>query len=225
MLREQFDIIIGNPPWLSYRYIADPEYQAEIKRRAVERYAIAPIGHKSLFTQMELAVVFLAHTMATFARPAARLGFLMPRSILSADQHQRLIRRQYLAPMRLTSYWDMWDVKPLFNVPSCVLFAIRDKLRGSSTDALPAQRLRGTLPERDVPWSTAKAKLVVESAQAHVIYLGSRCALSMDEGARTPGRAGAYSKIFKQGATIVPRSFYFVLVRDLNSEPDVNAQY
>jgi hypothetical protein len=27
-----------NPPWLSYRYISDPEYQDEIKRRAVERY-------------------------------------------------------------------------------------------------------------------------------------------------------------------------------------------
>jgi hypothetical protein len=26
--RKRFDLIAGNPPWLSYRYIADPEYQA-----------------------------------------------------------------------------------------------------------------------------------------------------------------------------------------------------
>ena len=66
MLKGQFDFIIGNPPWLSYRYISDPEYQDEIKRRAVERYKIAPKSQK-LFTQMELATVFLAHSMAMFA--------------------------------------------------------------------------------------------------------------------------------------------------------------
>jgi methylase of polypeptide subunit release factors len=54
MLRDRFDFILGNPPWLTYRYIADPDYQAEIKKRAVEDYAIAPT-HQKLFTQMELA--------------------------------------------------------------------------------------------------------------------------------------------------------------------------
>ena len=27
ILRERFDYIVGNPLWLSYRYIADPEYR------------------------------------------------------------------------------------------------------------------------------------------------------------------------------------------------------
>jgi SAM-dependent methyltransferase len=32
-LRQQpFDIVAGNPPWLSYRYITDPSYQRQIKR-------------------------------------------------------------------------------------------------------------------------------------------------------------------------------------------------
>ncbi|MGA7630227.1 MAG: N-6 DNA methylase, partial [Terriglobales bacterium] len=121
MLKGQFDFIIGNPPWLSYRYISDPEYQNEIKRRAVERYRIAPKSQK-LFTQMELATVFLAHSMATFANTTARLGFVMPRGVLSADQHQNLIQRKYdsAARFRLTGYWDLWDVMPLFNVPACV---------------------------------------------------------------------------------------------------------
>jgi len=53
MLKEHFDLIVGNPPWLSYRYIADPDYQAEVKQRAVVEYAIAPKSQK-LMTQMEL---------------------------------------------------------------------------------------------------------------------------------------------------------------------------
>src|SRR5690606_33650250 len=86
MLRERFDYIIGNPPWLSYRYISDPEYQAEVSRRAIEQYRIAPKSHK-LRTQMELATVVLVHTLATFGKNGAQLAFVMPRSVLSADQH------------------------------------------------------------------------------------------------------------------------------------------
>lgn len=109
MLKEQFDFIIGNPPWLSYRYIADPEYQDEVKRRAVDRYQIAPKSQK-LMTQMELATVFMAHSMATFAGANCRLAFVMPRGVLSADQHQNLILRKYasITRMKLTGYWDLW---------------------------------------------------------------------------------------------------------------------
>ena len=73
MLKEQFDFIIGNPPWLSYRFISDPEYQDEVKRRAVNCYQIAPTSQR-LITQMELATVFLAHSMATFANASVYLG-------------------------------------------------------------------------------------------------------------------------------------------------------
>ncbi|MBI3896140.1 MAG: SAM-dependent DNA methyltransferase, partial [Acidobacteria bacterium] len=59
MLKGQFDFIIGNPPWLSYRYISDPDYQEEVKRRAVVKYKIAPKS-QNLITHMELATVFLA---------------------------------------------------------------------------------------------------------------------------------------------------------------------
>jgi hypothetical protein len=125
MLRDRFDLILGNPPWLSYRYIADPEYQAEIKKRAVEDYAIAPRLQK-LFTQMELATIFLVHTLSTFVRTGGKLGFVMPLSVIAADQHQNLRSRQYKAPIRLTSYWDLRAVRPVFNVPCCVLFASKE---------------------------------------------------------------------------------------------------
>jgi type I restriction-modification system DNA methylase subunit len=226
MLKGQFDFIIGNPPWLSYRYISDPEYQQEIKKRAVDRYQIASKAQK-LLTQMELATVFLAHSMATFASPTARLGFVMPRGVLSSDQHQNLIRRTYSpeARFRLTGYWDLWDVLPLFNVPACVLFAKSDTTLGSPKDKLPVLEWNGTLPERDIAWDVAKAHLDWDSKEGCVIYLGSRAALSTAPGSSAETKPSKYQKIFKQGATIVPRSFYFVQITDLPQEVDSGSTY
>jgi hypothetical protein len=173
---------------------------------------------------MELATVFLAHSMATFANASARLAFVMPRAVLNADQHQNLIRRRYSkdARLELTAYWDLWDVVPLFNVPSCVLFAKRANFPGSPDDKLPVMEWRGKLPNRDVNWSVAQKLLNSESAEGRVIYLGGRAALSTGIGASVPSPPSKYLRVFRQGATIVPRSLYFVRVHELkgNVEPD-----
>ncbi|MHB1937987.1 MAG: N-6 DNA methylase, partial [Acidobacteriaceae bacterium] len=224
MLRQQFDIIVGNPPWVAYRYVTDPEYQKEIKLRAVETYKIAPKS-QSLFTQMELATVFLAHSMQTFARPGGKLAFVMPRSILTADQHQNLIQRKYTAKFRLSGYWDLWDVKPLFNVPSCVLFAEQSLRPGSSKDSIPAEIWQGHLSARDMPWDKVADRFSITKAKAHVIWLGNRSALSTGAGAKSETRSSPYAKAFKQGATIVPRNFYFVTVDGLDGKPDPDRVY
>jgi hypothetical protein len=226
MLKGQFDLIIGNPPWLSYRFIADPAYQAEVKRRAVDQYKIAPKS-QSLMTHMELATVFLAHSMATFANPTCRLAFVMPRSILSADQHQNLILRRYASAtrLRLAEYWDMWNVEPLFNVPSCVLFAKRDLRIGNPKERLAVLEWKGKLPAKDIPWSAASEHLTSVKKEGRVIYLGARAALSTAPGASSPSKSSRYRPSFKQGATILPRSFFFVRVPDLGNQPDPLKQY
>jgi hypothetical protein len=224
MLRQQFDIIVGNPPWVAYRYVTDPEYQKEIKHRAVDTYEIAPKS-QSLFTQMELATVFLAHSMQTFARSGGKLAFVMPRSVLTADQHQNLIQRKYSANFRLTGYWDLWDVAPLFNVPSCVLFAEQSLRHGTDKDSIPAQIWQGHLLGRDLPWEKVADSFSISKAAASVIWLGNRSALSTESGARSQTKSSAYAKVFKQGATIVPRNFYFVTVDDLDGKPDPKRLY
>ena len=195
MLKEQFDIIIGNPPWLSYRYIELPEYQAEIKKRAVEEYRIAP-RHQKLFTQMELATVFLAHSMAWFAKPGSKLGFVMPRSVLSADQHMRFRDRSYSwrCKFRLTSYWDFRNVKNLFNVPCCVLFTVNTDKFGAVTDPVPVKEWAGKLRKRDSHWVEAEPQLTAKDAIARIIYLGKRTSLSTESGESKASISSTYAR-------------------------------
>ncbi len=211
MLRDRFEYIVGNPPWLSYRYISDPEYQKEVKRRAITEYGIAP-KIKKLMTQMEIASVFLAHCLKTFGKEGCRLGFVMPRSILSADQHANLRTRSYTAPFRLTQYWDLLGVKPLFQVPSCVIFAIRDQYKGKQEDILPALEWFGSLPAKDIPWAVAENNLQPIKRKGTVICLGNRTAFSTSPGRNRPNSPSSYTNRFHQGATILPRNFYFVRI-------------
>lgn len=224
MMRDRFDYIIGNPPWLSYRYISDPDYQAEVKRRAVEEYRIAPRSQK-LMTQMELATVFLVHALSTFGKDGATLAFVMPRSVFSADQHHNVRVRQYRAPVRVYQYYDLREVFPVFNVPSCVLFAQKEAVRTAASYRLTALEWRGVLPGRDLSWHEAAPRLEVAKKTARVIYLATRSAISTGAGPTTPHPSGPYSKRFRQGATLVPRNFYFVRVPSLAGKPDPEALY
>ena len=141
----------------------------------------------------------------------------------SADQHRNLIERKYSSEtkLKLTGYWDWWEVDPLFNVPACVLFAKRDTLKGSPKDKLPVVEWQGKLPSRDVAWSVAKTHLSTEKKEGRVIYLGSRPALSTAPGVTSPTKPKQVPQsVLKQGATIVPRSVYFVKVTDLNGNAE-----
>lgn len=224
MFRDHFDVIVGNPPWLSYRYIADPDYQKEVKKRALQDYGIAPESQK-LMTQMELATVFLVHTLSTFGRDQARLGFVMPRSVLSADQHAPLRERTYRAPVCVERYWDLMDVAPIFKVPSCVLFARKVPVSPSTSYTLPAVEWMGRLGERDAPWPQAEGLLTAKETTARVTYLGSRSALTTGKERRGLSAPSRYEGRFRQGATLVPRNFYFVRLREANGRIDADKVY
>ena len=81
------------------------------------------------------------------------------------------------------------------------------------------------LPSRDVNWEVAKTRLTTTKKEGRVIYLGSRAALSTAPGATAPSKPSKYQDVFKQGATIVPRSVYFVKVNDLDGKVDSRAYW
>lgn len=211
MLRGRFKYVVGNPPWLSYRYISDPLYQQEVKKRAIDEYGIAPKSMK-LMTHMEIATVFLAHCVTTFGKEGCQLGFVMPRSILSADQHANFRMRTYTAEFRLVQYWDLRNVEPLFQVPACVIFAVRDESKGTDADILPAFEWFGRLPAKDIPWDLAVGHLQPIKRKGTVIRIGSRTAFSTSPGRNRSNKSSSYASRFHQGATILPRSFYFVQI-------------
>ena len=204
-LKEQFDIVFGNPPWITFNSIAEPVYQEEIRKFGIDRYGVAPRDQK-LRTHMEIATVFLVHSVATYLKPGGLLGFVMPRSLFSADHHAEFRKESFKADCNIIEYWDLEKIKPLFNVPAAVVIAEK-KPPGRKT-TYPARVYKAKLPSKNLSLEEAKDYLEFNEIKLWFSRLGGRTALTREK-LETTGKPYYIDK-FRQGATIVPRNFYFI---------------
>ena len=215
-----FDAIVANPPWLTYGDISSGDYQ-QLVRDIARVYNLLPSA-KANNPHIDLAAVFLSHCSKYLAKDGAQLAFVLPRAFLTADQHAN-VRSGEASGFKLAEVWDLNGVSPLFNVPACVLLATAshpENADATRARALPKSGIVGTVFEGKLPrphlhWRDAQQFLNERTTRWYFQELGndnSRKKRSALVQQRIQGQSGgnAYANRFKQGATIVPRSFYFV---------------
>ncbi|MFX1326820.1 MAG: class I SAM-dependent DNA methyltransferase [Promethearchaeota archaeon] len=77
-----FDIVIGNPPWLTYKDLHKKDYQKKI-RELSETLGIKPPSQ--YITHIELAAVFFYSIPSNFLKQKGIIFFIMPKSVLTGD--------------------------------------------------------------------------------------------------------------------------------------------
>lgn len=215
-----FDAIVANPPWLTYADISSGDYQ-QLVRDIARVYGLMPSA-KANNPHIDLAAVFLAHCGKYLAKDGAQLAFVLPRAFLTADQHANA-RSGEASGFKLTEVWDLDGISPLFNVPACVLMATASQPEGN--DARRARSLpkngilgsvfHGKLPRSHMHWSDTQVFVTETPTRWYFQELGNAQSKKMRSALvqkRIQGESGGnvYAPRFKQGATIVPRAFYFV---------------
>ncbi|MCS7265766.1 MAG: SAM-dependent methyltransferase [Armatimonadetes bacterium] len=188
--KRKFAFVVGNPPWLSYRYIQRRDYQDKVRQLVLQRYKLLAKEDAHLFTQMELATLFFAFCAEHYLADGGTLAFVMPRSILTGAKQHEEFRKQFVATARLLI--DCERVNPLFNVPSCVVIWKRDK--GKQKGKIPMLALQGDLPFRNASLESLSKLKRTKTTFVLPVALG-----------KSP-----YFDQVKQGATIVPRCLWFV---------------
>jgi N-6 DNA Methylase len=197
-----FDAVVGNPPWLSFRYVQDVDYQSELKS-LMKTYRIFP--DSELVTHMELATLFLLRCSDLYVRPEGSVTFVMPRSVFTADQHS--LFRSNPGPPRVSYLLDLDSVQPLFNVPTCVVEVSRDE---PSSYPILGGTCKGELPTKNATPAQARKALASRAAKFVLCRVGARNFWVEGETPLSFESQSDYYPRITQGATIVPRSFWLV---------------
>jgi len=211
-----FDFILGNPPWIPYRYLPS-DYQVKIKELIKDVYGL--VSEEHLITHMEMATLFLVRCLDIYLNEGGYLGFVMPKSIMYSDQHNNFRLQNVSVGYKLEKFIDC-RVKPLFYVPACA--TIVRKNEGEVAKEVSTIVVEGRLPEdrhKVMSWAEAKNKLRVdENRKLHLNMIGSRSFFSERKVETISGKSYYYGG-FYQGATIVPQSCWFVdIIGESNGE-------
>lgn len=199
--KNRVDLLIGNPPWLAFRYMPK-QMQATFKRRCDE-LEVRPKG--KLATQADLSSFFVVNAVQKYLKDGGKFGFVMPRGVLSGPHYKDFRRAEFPTNgdlmFKFDEPWDLGGVRPhIFPVPSCVVFGSKllpGKSLGKSATSLPEghQQWNGEIP----PESTSVPKRVKRISQQVQSFEGSEFS--------------PYHSLATQGASLSPRSLLFV-VRD-----------
>jgi hypothetical protein len=196
----QVDVLVGNPPWLSYRYMTS-EMQREFQRLSQERglWAGAAVA-----TNQDLSALFILRVVERYLRVGGRFGFVMPWSALRGQQFAGLRKGRYeLAHDKKFSVafgeaWDLHAVKPpFFPVPACVLFGERTSGKPAALSS-KVEAWKGDLPRVNVTWQVAEE------------HIERMAAVVQDARSLAPAEMSPYDARFAQGATVVPRMLFVV---------------
>ena len=209
-LKNRFDFVIGNPPWLALQY-AEPKYQEFLKEQITKNYNLLS-GRGELIPNLELGTLFLLRAADLYLKEGGTIAFVLPKSIFNADQHDGLRQGKFKnVNLNFIEIWDCENVRPLFKIPSCVLFA--QKQSGAKVSyPISGKILEGKLEHPNASLDKVERILLVRDVKFYLHKKG-KFSFWADEEPKGEEKESFYRKLFRRGANIIPRSCWFVEMR------------
>lgn len=212
-MQGDFDLVMGNPPWLSLRYIQDARYKSQVKNLILNTYHLLSRKKTHLFTHLDLAPLFFVQASFLYLKKGGHIAFVMPRGVLSADQYAEFTSFEFLGEypisFALEHVVDLApvprerEVTPLFLQAACVIVAQKD---GETAFPVPATQMEGQLKGKNLRWAEAQKQLKLTPVRLSRVQ-GKL--LTQKEAREPTGKSYYHDKVF-QGATLVPCNFFFV---------------
>jgi len=119
-----FDLVIGNPPWYTYRDIESPEYQQKIKKLA-EKLEIKPRPKNIL--NIEISTLFFYFAKGCFLRENGKIFFVITEGVLNGSHAARFRTFKGFKDIKIWTFSK--NLERAFNVKFICLFAKKDQKR------------------------------------------------------------------------------------------------
>jgi SAM-dependent methyltransferase len=192
----QADVLVGNPPWLSYRFM-DLRMQSNFKKGSMERGLW--VGAQ-LTAHQDLSSYFVARAVELYLRQGGAFSFLMPAGVLTRQQYKGFRSGEWSASSNvLVNFEEPIDLRriscepALFPVPCAIISGYRKAPVAPIESTMSVWS--ADLPERDISNTQAQEYIQRESG----VDLPKIAALKSE-----------YASRFTQGAFVWPRVLLLV---------------
>jgi len=201
----KFDLIVGNPPWVIYKFIKNVYYQNFIKKLILKDYKL--VERRELIAGMEIATLFFIRCAELYLSEKGKMAFVMPRTIFSAYQHSKFRTSTYeRVNIKFIKILDLEKVKPLFKVRACVIIGER----GNPKYPIDAEIIEGNLERKNENYENAIPLLKIRKSNLFLSRIGEAEFFSYKR-IEFQGKSPYHDKFFV-GATLYPRPFWFVKI-------------
>lgn len=126
LMKNKFDGIVSNPPWLTLSRIQDNPYKDILRKKSIE-LGVKPAG--STFLHIELSTVFFIGSINRYLNDNGVAACVLPKSLLNGRHEESFRSKEYLkseSPTML-SLIEIWQTpKNTFNNSAVVVFARKE---------------------------------------------------------------------------------------------------
>ena len=201
-LPNRVDVLVGNPPWLAYRFMTSAMQERFREMAKVRRLWAGG----SVATQQDLSDLFIVRAVEQYLRLAGRFSFVVPAGVFSRGQYAGFRSGRWqasagwaAAAAAFTQGWDLSAVRPyFFPRTSAVVHGRRVDESDRQALSTTVEAWSGLVSDVSATWETV----------APEIHRGVR------QGADEVQTSSPYRDRFTNGATIFPRVLTTVVPDD-----------
>ncbi|MFX1345724.1 MAG: class I SAM-dependent DNA methyltransferase [Promethearchaeota archaeon] len=219
-LHEKFDLIIGNPPWYTYRDIDSIYYQERLKTLA-EELEIKPRPKNLL--NLEISTLFFYKAQKFYMKNKGKIFFVITKGVITGSHASRFRSFKGFSDIKL---W-LFDkkIENIFNIDFICLFARKSKdMKEHALYEVPTYHFG--LEHNDIDLNNYDSvDIVLQKEEIYVpfsieqkgekIYI--KKLISKEKlGDLLPLGESYYKHIFHKGADLNPRNLIFVKFQSIN---------
>ena len=229
-IEENYDLIIGNPPWFTLRDIDSLEYQEKIKNLS-EFLEIKPLPKNVL--NIEIASLFFYKAITTHLKTNGKIFFVITQGVINGSHAARF--RNFMGINHVKLWKFTREITDIFNIDFICIFAQKStnrdeksnleiplflfsiKQNGKKLNYFDSVNLILEKTETLVPYNV--------ETKAHKTYTNKL--ITKDEYEKLiPIETSKYKKLFHKGADLNPRNLIFVKYKEVDTsllkiDPDI----
>jgi hypothetical protein len=197
------DIVIGNPPWLTYHDVKDPKRQKQLDILYKEYKMNAGAQNK---THIDYAGFFIARS-TEFLKNNGKIGFVLTRSVLNGAQYNGLRSGTWnINKFKIDKVWDISQKVNPFRKPACIVTFSKKQDYDISESFIIDTDIK-KLKNNSI-FSIGSKDIYIKPIK---FYLNkTRNFSGISDSLAKSNKPSEYKEIFGQGANIVPRPYFFV---------------